>query len=310
MIDRIKDYIKNNTESKVLVDELMKNHTTYGIGGPVDLFILPSNKEDLIKVFEISKKYNQEVNVVGSGSNLLVSDNGIRGVVICIKNCLNNLDVEDNKIYAECGVMLGKLVKHSIKNNLKGLENLIGVPGTLGGALIMNAGAWGGEISNCLESVELIDPDKNEVITLAKSEIDFSYRSSSFKNGSILLSALFHMDYSDKKMIEDSSKIAQFGRKDTQPLNYRSAGSVFKNPSKEKPAGMLIDKAGLKGLTIGGAQISEKHANFFINKENAKANDMLMLIKKAKNMVKEKFDVDMNLEVKLMGFEEGEIDSL
>ena len=310
MIDRIKDYIKNNTESRVLVDELMKNHTTYCIGGPVDLFILPSNKEDLIKVFEISKKYNQEVNVVGSGSNLLVSDNGIRGVVICIKNCLNNLDVEDNKIYAECGVMLGKLVKHSIKNNLKGLENLIGVPGTLGGALIMNAGAWGGEISNCLESVELIDPDKNEVITLAKSEIDFSYRSSSFKNGSILLSALFHMDYSDKKMIEDSSKIAQFGRKDTQPLNYRSAGSVFKNPSKEKPAGMLIDKAGLKGLTIGGAQISEKHANFFINKENAKANDMLMLIKKAKNMVKEKFDVDMNLEVKLMGFEEGEIDSL
>ena len=310
MIDRIKDYIKNNTESRVLVDELMKNHTTYGIGGPVDLFVLPSNKEDLIKVFEISKKYNQEVNVVGSGSNLLVSDNGIRGVVICIKNCLNNLDVEDNKIYAECGVMLGKLVKHSIKNNLKGLENLIGVPGTLGGALIMNAGAWGGEISNCLESVELIDPDKNEVITLAKSEIDFSYRSSSFKNGSILLSALFHMDYSDKKMIEDNSKIAQFGRKDTQPLNYRSAGSVFKNPSKEKPAGMLIDKAGLKGLTIGGAQISEKHANFFINKENAKANDMLMLIKKAKNMVKEKFDVDMNLEVKLMGFEEGEIDSL
>ena len=201
MIDHIKDYIKNNTESRVLVDELMKNHTTYGIGGPVDLFVLPSNKEDLIKVFEISKKYNQEVNVVGSGSNLLVSDNGIRGVVICIKNCLNNLDVEDNKIYAECGVMLGKLVKHSIKNNLKGLENLIGVPGTLGGALIMNAGAWGGEISNCLESVELIDPDKNKVIKLSKSEIDFSYRSSSFKNGSILLSALFHMDYSDKKII-------------------------------------------------------------------------------------------------------------
>ena len=310
MIDRIKDYIKNNTESRVLVDELMKNHTTYGIGGPVDLFVLPSNKEDLIKVFEISKKYNQEVNVVGSGSNLLVSDNGIRGVVICIKNCLNNLDVEDNKIYEECGVMLVKLVKHSIKNNLKGLENLIGVPGTLGGALIMNAGAWGGEISNCLESVELIDPDKNKVIKLSKSEFDFSYRSSSFKNGSILLSALFHMDYSDKKIIEDSSKIAQFGRKDTQPLKYRSAGSVFKNPSKENPAGMLIDKAGLKGLTIGGAQISEKHANFFINKENAKANDMLMLIKKAKNMVKEKFDVDMNLEVKLMGFEEGEIDSL
>ena len=310
MIDRVKDHIENNTESKVMVNELMKNHTTYGIGGPADLFVLPSNKEDLIKGFEISKEYKQEVNVIGSGSNLLVSDGGVRGIIICIKSCLNGIDVEDNKIYAECGVRLGKLVKYSIKNNLKGLENLIGVPGTLGGALIMNAGAWGGEISNCLESVELIDPDTNEVITVAKSEIDFSYRSSSFKNGSILLSALFNMDYSDKQIIEDNSKVAQFGRKDTQPLNYRSAGSVFKNPSKEQPAGMLIDQAGLKGLTIGGAQISEKHANFFINKENAKANDMLMLIKKAKNTVKEKFDVDMKLEVKLMGFKEGEIDSL
>ena len=193
MIDDIKNYIENNTKSKVLTNEPMKNHTTYGIGGPADLFVFPSNKEDLIKVFEISKEHSQKINIVGSGSNLLVSDNGIRGVVICIKNCLNNLDVEDNKIYAECGVMLGKLVKHSIKNNLKGLENLIGVPGTLGGALIMNAGAWGGEISNCLESVELIDPDTNEVITVAKSEIDFSYRSSSFKNGSILLSALFNL---------------------------------------------------------------------------------------------------------------------
>ena len=283
MIDDIKNYIENNTKSKVLTNEPMKNHTTYGIGGPADLFVFPSNKEDLIKVFEISKEHSQKINIVGSGSNLLVSDHGIRGVIICIKNCLNSLKVEDNKIYAECGVMLGKLVKNSIKNNLKGLENLIGVPGTLGGALIMNAGAWGGEISNCLESVELIDPDKNAVAILSKSEIDFSYR---------------------------SSKIAQLGRKDTQPLKYRSAGSVFKNPSKEKSAGMLIDKAGLKGLTIGDAQISEKHANFFINKGNAKASDMLMLIKKAKNKVKDKFNVDMDLEVKLMGFEKREIDSL
>ena len=310
MIDDIKNYIENNTKSKVLTNEPMKNHTTYGIGGPADLFVFPSNKEDLIKVFEISKEHSQKIIIVGSGSNLLVSDHGIRGVIICIKNCLNSLKVEDNKIYAECGVMLGKLVKNSIKNNLKGLENLIGVPGTLGGALIMNAGAWGGEISNCLESVELIDPDKNAVAILSKSEIDFSYRSSSFKNGSILLSALFDMEYSDKKIIEDSSKIAQLGRKDTQPLKYRSAGSVFKNPSKEKSAGMLIDKAGLKGLTIGDAQISEKHANFFINKGNAKASDMLMLIKKAKNKVKDKFNVDMDLEVKLMGFEKREIDSL
>jgi len=308
-MQQLKEHIINGTNSTVLVDELMKKHTTYGIGGPAEIFVLPSNKEDLIKVFEISKEANQEINVIGSGSNLLVSDNGIKGVVICIKDCLKGLEVNNNTIYAECGVMLGKLVRESIKNNLKGLENLVGVPGTLGGALIMNAGAWGGEVSDCLKSVELLDTD-NQLITLLKSEIDFSYRSSSFKNGSILLSAIFDLTLSDENLIKNQSQIAQFGRKDTQPLNYRSAGSVFKNPSKDSPAGMLIDKAGLKGLTIGQAQISEKHANFFVNVGDAKAEEMLALIKKAKSTVKDKFDIEMNLEVKLMGFEEREIESL
>ena len=308
-MQQLKEYIINDTNSTVLVDELMKKHTTYGIGGPAEMFVLPSNKEDLIRVFEISREANQEVNVIGSGSNLLVSDNGFKGVVICIKDCLKNLEVNNNKIYAECGVMLGKLVRESIKNNLKGLENLVGVPGTLGGALIMNAGAWGGEVSNCLKSVELLDPD-NQLVTLLKSEIDFGYRSSSFQNGSILLSAIFDLTLSDENLIKDQSQIAQSGRKDTQPLNYRSAGSVFKNPSKDNPAGMLIDKAGLKGLIIGQAQISEKHANFFVNVGDAKAEEMLALIKKAKSTVKDKFDIEMNLEVKLMGFEEREIESL
>ncbi|MEC7779340.1 MAG: UDP-N-acetylmuramate dehydrogenase [Candidatus Neomarinimicrobiota bacterium] len=308
-MQQLKEHIINGTNSTVLVDELMKKHTTYGIGGPAEIFVLPSNKEDLIKVFEISKEANQEINVIGSGSNLLVSDNGIKGVVICIKDCLKGLEVNNNTIYAECGVMLGKLVRESIKNNLKGLENLVGVPGTLGGALIMNAGAWGGEVSDCLKSVELLDTD-NQLVTLLKSEIDFSYRSSSFKNGSILLSAIFDLTLSDENLIKNQSQIAQFGRKDTQPLNYRSAGSVFKNPSKDSPAGMLIDKAGLKGLTIGQAQISEKHANFFVNVGDAKAEEMLALIKKAKSTVKDKFDIEMNLEVKLMGFEEREIESL
>ena len=309
MMQQLKEYIINDTNSTVLVDELMTKHTTYGIGGPAEVFVLPSNKEDLIKVFEISKRANQKINVIGSGSNLLVSDNGIKGVVICIKDCLKDLKVNNNKIYAECGVMLGKLVRESVKNNLKGLENLVGVPGTLGGALIMNAGAWGGEVSNCLESVELLYPD-NQLVTLLKSEIDFGYRTSSFKNGSILLSAIFDLTLSDENLIKNQSQIAQSGRKDTQPLNYRSAGSVFKNPSKDNPAGMLIDKAGLKGLTIGQAQISEKHANFFVNVGDAKAEEMLALIKKAKSTVKDKFDIEMNLEVKLMGFEEREIESL
>ena len=272
----------------------MKKHTTYGIGGPAEMFVLPSNKEDLIRVFEISREANQEVNVIGSGSNLLVSDNGIKGVVICIKDCLKDLKVNNNKIYAECGVMLGKLVRESVKNNLKGLENLVGVPGTLGGALIMNAGAWGGEVSNCLESIELLYPD-NQLVTLLKSEIDFGYRTSSFKNGSILLSAIFDLTLSDENLIKNQSQIAQSGRKDTQPLNYRSAGSVFKNPSKDNPAGMLIDKAGLKGTHRGDAEISEKHANFFVNHGKANAEDIVFLIRLARKTVEKKFGINLEL---------------
>ena len=203
---------------------------------------------------------------------------------------------------------VGKLVRESVKNNLKGLENLVGVPGTLGGALIMNAGAWGGEVSNCLESVELLYPD-NQLVTLLKSEIDFGYRTSSFKNGSILLSAIFDLTLSDENLIKDQSQIAQSGRKDTQPLNYRSAGSVFKNPSKDNPAGMLIDKAGLKGTHRGDAEISEKHANFFVNHGKANAEDIVFLIRLARKTVEKKFGINLELEVKTLGFKPGIFES-
>ena len=308
MIETVMNEINNKTASLCLMNESLKKHTTYGIGGPADLMIFPKSKQDLIKVVEIINENKIQLTILGSGSNVLVSDNGIRGAVISLKNSLKQIEVDDNILYAECGTMLGKIVKYAVKNNLIGLENLNGVPGTLGGALIMNAGAWGGEISENLIHVEVIN-SKSEIQKIQKKDLNFSYRQSSFNKDDILLSAKFNLKKADKDIIKENFIEAQSGRKKSQPLNKRSAGSLFKNP-KNNSAGKLLDEAGLKGFSIGDAKISEKHANFFINDGDATSKDMLMLIKKAHKEVKDKFNVNLSLEVKLMGFNEKEIEGL
>ena len=308
MIETIMKEINNETSSLCLMNEPLKKHTTYGIGGPADLMIFPKNKQDLIKIIKIINENKIQLTILGSGSNVLVSDNGIRGVVISLKNSLKQIEVADNILYAECGTMLGKIVKYAVKNDLIGLENLNGVPGTLGGALIMNAGAWGGEISENLVHVELIN-SKSEVKKIQKKDLNFSYRQSSFDKDDILLSAKFNLKKADKNIIKENFMVAQSGRKKSQPLNKRSAGSLFKNP-KNSSAGKLLDDAGLKGFSIGDAKISEKHANFFINDGNASSSDMLMLIKKAHQEVKDRFNVNLSLEVRLLGFDEREIEGL
>ena len=308
MIETVMNEINNKTASLCFMNESLKKHTTYGIGGPADLMIFPKSKQDLIKVIKIINDNKIQLTILGSGSNVLVSDNGIRGAVISLKNSLKQIEVDDNILYAECGTMLGKIVKHAVKNNLIGLENLNGVPGTLGGALIMNAGAWGGEISENLIHVEVIN-SKSEIQKIQKKDLNFSYRQSSFNKDDILLSAKFNLKKADKDIIKENFIEAQSGRKKSQPLNKRSAGSLFKNP-KNNSAGKLLDEAGLKGFNIGDAKISEKHANFFINDGDATSKDMLMLIKKAHKEVKDKFNVNLSLEVKLMGFNEEEIEGL
>ncbi len=308
MIETVMNEINNKTASLCFMNESLKKHTTYGIGGPADLMIFPKSKQDLIKVIEIINENKIQLTILGSGSNVLVSDNGIRGAVISLKNSLKQIEVDDNILYAECGTMLGKIVKHAVKNNLIGLENLNGVPGTLGGALIMNAGAWGGEISENLIHVEVIN-SKSEIQNIQKKDLNFSYRQSSFNKDDILLSAKFNLKKADKDIIKENFIEAQSGRKKSQPLNKRSAGSLFKNP-KNNSAGKLLDEAGLKGFSIGDAKISEKHANFFINDGDATSKDMLMLIKKAHKEVKDKFNINLSLEVKLMGFNEEEIEGL
>ena len=308
MIKNIIKKIENDSSSLCLVDEPLKKHTTYGIGGPADLMVFPNNKEDLIRVIEIINENNMQLTILGSGSNILVSDNGIRGVVISLKKSLKEVNVNENILYAECGAMLGKIVRLAVRNNLIGLENLNGVPGTLGGALIMNAGAWGGEISENLVNVELIN-SKNELKKVPKKDINFSYRKSSFDKNDILLSAEFNLKKAEKNLIKENFSKAQIGRTSSQPLDKRSAGSLFKNP-RNNSAGKLLDNAGLKGFSIGGAKISEKHANFFINDGNASSSEMLQLIKKAHKEVKKQFDIDLSLEVKLIGFDADEIEEL
>ena len=207
---------------------------------------------------------------------------------------------------AESGVMLGKIVKEAIKHNLTGLESLVGVPGTLGGALMMNAGAWGAEISNYLVSVEVITYN-GKIKTLYPKDIEFNYRYSSFKSNEFILSAKFKLTTATDEEIKSKKIIASKGRISSQPLKFRSAGSVFKNPHSRLAAGLLIDKAGLKGTKRGGAEISEHHANFFINHGNAKAADIASLIRLSRKTIYEKFGIMLELEIKTIGFNNSEL---
>ena len=300
------DELKSIVKGSLLENEPMSKHTTYGIGGPAMAYITPKDRFDLSNILKFSTKNEIPVYFVGTGSNLLVADNGIEGIVLTPAKSLKQLEIKNNWVVAESGVMLGKLVKECIKHNLTGLESLIGVPGTLGGALVMNAGAFGGEISNFLESVDIMTMI-GEINTFSNSDIDFSYRFSSFKKDEFILLARFKLQTEVPEIINHKKLKASSGRKTNQPLRYRSAGSVFKN-HKDYAAGYLIDNAGLKGTKIGDAEISTHHANFFINHGNASASDISALIRLAREAVLKKFDIELELEIQTLGFDPKELE--
>ena len=295
-----KEELKSIVNGTILFDEPMSKHTSYGIGGPARAYITPNDKEDLKSILRYSKQEKISTYFVGSGSNLLVSDEGIDGIVITLGRSFKKLKINKNEVFAETGVMLGKMVKECTKKNLSGLESLIGVPGTLGGALIMNAGAFGGEISNYLDNVTVITMSGNEK-KYNKNDIDFNYRNSSFTDTEILINANFKFLKSSTETVTKNKLKASGGRKASQPLRFRSAGSVFKNP-KEGAAGYFLDKAGLKGVRSGDAEISNIHANFFVNHGSATASDIMSLINMARNKVSRQFGVMLELEIKTLGF--------
>jgi len=294
------------TKGSFLKDEAMAKHTSYGIGGPAKAYITPRDKDDLSQILQFANQHGIATYFVGSGSNLLVADEGIDGLVITLGKSLKRLEITGTTVFAESGVMLGKMVKECISRNLSGVESMIGVPGTLGGALVMNAGAFGGEISNYLKHVTVMKMNGQEK-QYQPGDISFSYRHSTFPDDEIVISAEFEFIQSDKKTVQEKRSVASGGRKATQPLKFRSAGSIFKNP-EEGAAGYYIDQAGLKGTKVGDAEISPIHANFFVNHGGAKASDVVTLIRLARKMVQEKFGIMLDLEVKPLGFKPGTFD--
>ena len=280
----------------------MADHTTFGIGGPASCLVYPDNREELAELLQYANEKNIPAFFIGSGSNILVWDEGVDGFVISLRKTFKRLTITENyQIVAESGVMLGTMVKEALRFHIGGMESLIGVPGTLGGALIMNAGAFGSEISNYFAEAQTMTLE-GHMKTYTKNDVDFSYRHSTFPEDEILIEATFNCHKGVPEQIQVDRKNASQKRKLSQPLKYRSAGSIFKNPSDKLSAGYLIDQAGLKGTRRGGACISNKHANFIINLGEATAEDVFYLIHLAKQKVTEEFDINLELEVKLVGF--------
>ena len=302
MNQKQKKDIRKMLTSVMTFDEPLAKHTTFGIGGPADCMVFPETREELSKLLKYAYQNKISAIFIGSGSNILVWDKGFDGIVISLKKSFKNLTIKRNsQIIVEAGVMLGTMVKQAMAAEIGGLESLIGVPGTVGGALIMNAGAFGSEISKYFEEAKTMTIE-GDTKSYKKGEIEFSYRHSTFPKNEILLEATFQCKRGKPGDILKDRKVASDGRKSNQPLKFRSAGSIFKNPSDSLAAGYLIDKTGLKGTERGGAAISEKHANFIVNMGDATAADVLYLIKLAKKYVAKKFHINLELEVKLIGF--------
>ena len=287
------------SKDEVKINALMKEHINFEVGGPADILLIPSKVEQIIESIKICKENNIPYFVMGNGSNLLVKDGGIRGVVIKLTG-LTNLEVKDEEIKADCGVMLKELSDKALENSLTGLEFACGIPGSVGGAVFMNAGAYNGEIKNVIKEAQVIT-SSGEIVTLSKDELELGYRTSKvMKDNSIVINATFKLEKGNKEEIKETIDDLTQKREEKQPLEYPSAGSTFKRPEGYF-AGKLIQDSGLKGYSIGGAAVSSKHSGFVINKGNATAKDILDLIAYIQEKVKKQFGVELHTEVRIIG---------
>ena len=278
----------------------MKNHVTFRVGGPADFFVTPKNYEELSGVLKCCAKYEMPCYIMGNGSNLLVSDQGYRGVVIQLFRQLNDIQCEGNVIRAQAGALLSAVANRALEEKLTGFEFAAGIPGTLGGACVMNAGAYGGEMKDVLKSVTVLTRE-GERITLQKNELELGYRTSIIaKKDYIVLEAEIELEVGDAEEIKAVMDDLKERRTTKQPLEYPSAGSTFKRPEGYF-AGKLIQESGLQGFQVGGAQVSEKHCGFVINKDQATAADIAELIRQVQDRVEEKFGVRLETEVKRLG---------
>ncbi|WP_408605916.1 UDP-N-acetylmuramate dehydrogenase [Defluviitalea phaphyphila] len=298
----IKKMLEKLPKESIKIDEPMKNHTSFKIGGPADIFIVPKNIEHIKYAVKVCRENEIPFYILGNGSNLLVRDKGFRGVIIQIYKNMNNVKIEGEEVWAEAGILLSSLSKKIVEAKLTGFEFASGIPGTFGGAIYMNAGAYEGEIKQVLVSADVIDEYGNQM-TLSNEELELGYRNSILqKKGYIALSGRLKLKKGDVNKIKEKIKYLTDKRVSKQPLDMPSAGSTFKRP-KGYYAGKLIMDSGLRGYSIGGAKVSEKHCGFVVNTGNATAKDVINLIKHIQNTVKEKFGVFMEPEIRIIGEE-------
>lgn len=278
----------------------MKKHTSWRIGGPADIYVEPASRGELQLAVSYAHELSIPLTVIGAGTNILVSDEGIRGIVIKIGSGLDWISVNENIIFAEAGAKLSRVASVARDAGLGGFEFSAGIPGDVGGAVVMNAGANGASVGAQVKEILLLNPE-GVYFKKTKDEMNFGYRSSALQSElAVVVEAVFSCCRRDRNAINEDMDTYIKKRKDTQPLHYPNAGSVFKNPPGES-AGRLIEAAGLKGERVGDAQISLMHANFIINLGAATARDVQMLINKARASVLDRFGIDLKPEVKVLG---------
>ena len=297
IIKRLEQTVESD---QFLREEPMKKHITFRVGGPAACFLTPSTKEQIREILHICQEEKTPYFILGNGSNLLVSDQGFDGVVLQVYKNMNQMAVEGEHLRVQAGALLSATARKALEAGLTGMEFAAGIPGTMGGAAVMNAGAYGGEMKDILESVTVLTPE-GEQKELKNEELQLGYRTSVVKEkGYIVLEAVLSLKKGDPEAIKSRMDELKEQRVTKQPLEYQSAGSTFKRPEGYF-AGKLIQDAGLRGYQVGGAQVSEKHCGFVINKENATAKDVVDLIHDVQRIVYEKFQVQLETEVKFLG---------
>lgn len=297
---RIYELFKDKNFGKILFDEPMKNHTSFKIGGPADVLIVPDKEEDVIAAIKFCRENGIKHFIMGNGTNLLVKDTGIRGAVIKIANGFDKIYVKEDRIYCQSGALLKKVAEFCLEHSLTGFEFACGIPGTVGGAITMNAGAYDGEMKDIVFKVRALDK-KNNIVELSNEEMNFRYRGSAvIDQGLVVLGVEYKLEKGEYSVIEEKMKDLTYRRETKQPLEYPSAGSTFKRPVGYF-AGKLIDDAGLRGIRYGDAQVSEKHCGFVINAGEATFEEVFTLIKTIQKVVHDKFNVMLEPEVKIIG---------
>ena len=293
------DLIMQVDPSNVKIDEALNLHTMTRMGGVADIFVTPDTEEQAAFIVKYAFENNIPLLLLGNGSNMVVRDGGVRGIVLRLEN-LNKITIDGNKVIAESGADIIDVSRAVAKESLTGLEFACGIPGSIGGAMAMNAGAYGGEVQDVIVQCTVLTPSGDKLI-LSKEELELGYRKSIItKKGYYVLSAEFELLPGNQEEIDAKIADLTFQRESKQPLEYPSAGSVFKRPPGYF-AGKLIQDSGLQGKGFGGAEVSTKHAGFIVNKNNATATDYISTIEMVKKAVKENFDIELELEVKIVG---------